>query len=76
MATTLFALSKMQKSEALWLLMRLVKRFELPAGLHRRHQFRYRKSSKFEVPSAIAFPNDEIFVVAERPSKGRPPHHT
>ena len=29
------------------------------SGLHR-HQFRYLKSSKFEVPFAIAYPNDEI----------------
>jgi hypothetical protein len=29
------------------------------SGLHRRHQFRYLKSSKFEVPFAIAYPNDE-----------------
>lgn len=30
------------------------------SGLHRRHQFRYLKSSKFEVPFAIAFPNNEV----------------
>jgi hypothetical protein len=30
------------------------------SGLHRRHQFRYLKSSRFEVPFAIAFPNDEV----------------
>jgi hypothetical protein len=30
------------------------------SGLHQRHQFKYRKSSRFEVPFAIAFPNDEV----------------
>ena len=30
------------------------------SGLHRRHQFKYLKSSRFEMPFAIAYPNDEI----------------
>jgi hypothetical protein len=30
------------------------------SGLHQRHQFRYRKSSKFPTPFAIAYPNEEV----------------
>lgn len=30
------------------------------SGLHSRHQFKYRKSSRFDVPIAIAYPNDEV----------------